>query len=114
MLAKDNRISKTTDYNNIYKNGKKIPGKYIITYILNNDLGHNRYGIVTSKKIGNAVIRNKAKRRLRSIIRLNMKKIKPSHDIVIIGRYKIRGIKFALLSKDFITVMRKSGLWCKD
>ena len=114
MLAKEYRISKTKDYNLVYKNGKKIWGRYIIVYILKNKLGHNRYGIVTSKKIGKAVTRNKAKRQVRSIISLHMAKIKTSYDIVIIGRHSIGNTDFELVNKDFIITMRKSGLWCEN
>ncbi len=114
MLAKHYRISNSADYNTIYKNGKKVPGRYIIVYILKNDLGYNRYGLVTSKKVGNAVIRNKVKRQLRSIIKVNMPYLKTSFDIVLVGRYKIGGTPFDLLEKDFTIVMRKSGLWCEN
>lgn len=111
MLAKEYRINSSRDYNNIYKNGKKVSGRYIIVYILDNECGFNRYGVVTSKKIGNAVVRNKVKRQLRSIIKGNFDNVKTSHDIVIVGRYKISGVKYDLLNKDFMIVMRKSGLW---
>ena len=111
MLAKQNRISNSADYNTIYKSGKKIPGRYIIIYLLKNDLGYNRYGIVTSKKIGKAVVRNKVKRQLRAIIKNHIPKLKTSFDIVLIGWHKIGGTPFDLLEKDFTIVMRKSGLW---
>lgn len=113
MLAKGFRISESRDYNNIYKNGKKVPGRYIIVYILDNELGFNRYGVVTSKKVGNAVIRNKIKRQIRSIIKNNLNNIKASHDIVIVARHKISGVEYDLLNKDFMVVMRKSDLWCE-
>lgn len=114
MLAKEYRINQSRDYNNIYKNGKKVPGRYIIVYILENGLGFNRYGVVTSKKIGNAVNRNKIKRQLRAIIKNNLDKIKTSHDIVIVGRHKIGGTEYDLLENDYRIVMRKSGLWCEN
>ncbi len=114
MLAKTYRIKEAKDYNIIYKYGKKTLGRYIIVYILANQLEYNRFGIVTSKKIGKAVIRNKAKRRLRAIVSTNMDKIKTSYDIVIVARYKIAGIDYKILNKDFIKVMGKSGLWCEN
>lgn len=111
MLAKKYRINQNKEYNAIYNNGEKVIGRYIIIYILANNLDYNRYGIVTSKKIGNAVIRNKAKRRLRHIVKINMENIKTSYDIVIIGRYKISETDFKLIERDFMIVMRKLGLW---
>ena len=114
MLAKKYRIKSSKEYNSIYRNGKKVLGKYIIVYILTNKLEYNRFGIATSKKIGKAVIRNKAKRQLRAIISNNMNKLRTSYDIVIVARYKIGSIDYELLKNDFDKVMGKSGLWCEN
>lgn len=110
MLSKEKRINKGRDYNNIFKNGKKIPGRYIIVFITKNSLGRNRCGIVTSKKVGNAVVRNRAKRQLRSIVNNGWEKIKDGHDIVIVARQNINGAVFDLLVRDFYIVMRKADL----
>jgi ribonuclease P protein component len=110
MLSKERRISKGRDYNNIFKNGKKIPGRYIIVFITGNNLGRNRFGIVTSKKVGNAVVRNRAKRQLRAIVKNGWEKVKDGYDIVIVARKNIDGVVYDLLVRDFYIVMRKADL----
>ncbi|MGI5920333.1 MAG: ribonuclease P protein component [Syntrophomonadaceae bacterium] len=110
MLSKEKRINKGKDYNNIFHYGKKIPGRYIIVFIQENNLGRNRCGIVTSKKVGNAVIRNRAKRQLRAIISNGWETINDGYDIVIVARKNITTAVFNQLVRDFYMVMRKAGL----
>ena len=110
MLDKEKRICKSRDFKNSYKIGKKIPGRYIIVFVTGNKLGCNRFGIVTSKKVGKAVVRNKAKRQIRAIINNQEKQIKTGYDIVIVVRQKITAAVFALIEKDFRIVMRKANL----
>lgn len=110
MLNKKYRINKPEDYNYIYKNGKKIPGKYIIVFIASNNLNYNRFGIVSSKKVGNAVIRNRARRQMRAIIQKNWDQISKGHDFVIVARYNIKESIFAMLEKDFLTAVKKARL----
>lgn len=108
MLNKKYRINKKEDYNYIYKHGKKMQGRYIIVFIASNDLGYSRFGIVSSKKTGNAVVRNRAKRQLRAAIQKNLSKINDSRDTVIITRYNIAQASFDLLEKDLLTVLKKA------
>lgn len=110
MLKKLFRISKSKEYNNTYNSGLKIPGKYLIAYVLTNNLPVNRFGIVASKKIGNAVTRNRARRRLRAIAENSTDRLKAGHDIVLIARQGISKVDFSKLEKEFYTVMKKAGL----
>jgi ribonuclease P protein component len=110
MLKKLFRISNSQEYNNTYKNGLKIPGKYLIAYIMINNLGINRFGIVASKKVGNAVIRNRSRRRIRAIAESSGEHLQPGYDIVIIARQSIVATDYNRLEKDFYTVMKKAGL----
>ncbi len=111
MVKKENKIRKKRDYNNIYKNGKIKHGKYIIVFTKKNILSYNRFGIVTSKKIGTAVIRNRVKRQIRAIIIKNKEKIKFNYDIVIVTRHNIKNVSFKEIEKDFINALRKAGLY---
>lgn len=108
MLHTDWRISQGKDYRAIYKKGKRVAGRHIIIFAHPNDLAYNRFGIVASKKTGNAVIRNRAKRVIREVIRNNFFNLRPGFDVVIVARYNIRGVKFSLIEKDYLTLMRKA------
>jgi ribonuclease P protein component len=60
MLHTDWRINRGKEYRAIYNRGKRVVGRYMIIFACPNCLPYNRFGIVTSKKIGNAVVRNRA------------------------------------------------------
>lgn len=108
MLNKKYRINTKKEYDYIYKNGKRIQSRYIIVFVIPNNLEYSRFGFVTSKKVGNAVIRNRAKRQSRAIIQKNVEQIKTGYDYVIIARYNIKDAVFALLEKDFLIALKKA------
>lgn len=103
-------IKSNKDYRVIYKYGKKYHGRYIIVFIKENDCGYNRFGIVTSKKIGNAVVRNRAKRQLRAILFNNKEKMATGFDMVIVARFSIKGAISNSIEKDFLNLIRKARL----
>ena len=79
---------KKKDFDNIFKKGKAIPGKFIFLKALKNNLNNNQFGIIVSTKISKkAVIRNKIKRQLREIIKQT--DIRPGFDIVIVTKLEI-------------------------
>jgi ribonuclease P protein component len=110
MLVREKRISRGYEFRNIYQQGKKVTGKYIIAFVNSNSAELSRFGIVTSKKVGKAVTRNKAKRRLRAIIQQETVNLKAGFDVVIVVRKYFPDASFELIKKDFLKVMGKAGL----
>lgn len=111
MIGKEFRIRESQQYNNIYQNGKKYLSKCLIVFVLKNDLGINRFGIVTSKKVGNAIKRNKAKRRLTALVEENRLNLQQGYDFILVSRPLISKTDYSQLEKDFVSVMRKTGVW---
>lgn len=110
MLNKRYRITDKKVYDCTYKGGKRISGRYLIVFIRENGASHNRFGIVTSKKVGKAVARNLVKRRLRALVGQELPGFKGNYDVVIVARYNSKEAEFTALKKDFLIVMRKAGL----
>lgn len=73
-------------FKNVYCSGKSYANKYLIMYIMKNDLSTNRLGISVSKKVGNSVVRHRVKRLIKESYRLNEEKIMIGYDIVVIAR----------------------------
>jgi ribonuclease P protein component len=69
-----------------------------------------RLGVVTSKKIGNAVARSRARRLLRESFRLHQRELSRAVDLVLVARPSIAGRKFSEVEQDFLRVLRQARL----
>jgi len=98
-------VKEHKDFDRIIKNGKFKKSRYYVIYYDDNEFAYDRFGISVGKKIGNAVYRNKHKRKLRSIID-NYKKIYVnSKDYIIILRGSAKNIPYLELNEDFLKIM---------
>ncbi len=70
----------------------------------------SRLGVVTSSRIGSAVVRSRARRLMRESFRLHQHELSGAVDLVLIARNSIVGRSFAAVEKDFLTTLRKAGL----
>ena len=83
---------------------------YMVLYARRNRLGINRVGITTGKKLGHAVVRNRARRRIREVYRLNEDRFQPGWDIVVVARSKSVTADFAALTAAFLSLAEKAGI----
>ena len=101
-MKKTVTIKSNCDFRRVYGKGKSIQGPALVSYVLKNRAGICRIGITTSKKIGNAVQRNRARR----VITAAYQSLGPLHggyDIVFVARTKTVFKK----STEIAAVMRK-------
>lgn len=101
-------IKKNEDFSNIIKNGNKNKSNLYYVYYSKNYLDYNRYGIAVSKKIGNAVIRNKNKRQVKSIIDNIKMKIK-GYDFVVILKTNINDFSYIQKEEDIRGLFNNIG-----
>lgn len=84
MLSKKNCLKKKKDFSRVFKEGKKINGKFVYIKIFPNNLLESRFGIIISKKvIKKAVLRNRLKRQTRFILKNILPKIKTNIDCIV-------------------------------
>jgi ribonuclease P protein component len=69
-----------------------------------------RLGVVTSKKVGNAVVRSRVRRLLRESFRLHQHELKGPVDLVLVARPSIVGKKFAEVERDFLRVLKQARM----
>jgi|MudIll2142460700_1097286.scaffolds.fasta_scaffold28801_3 ribonuclease P protein component len=79
-------LTRKCEFKNVFEQGRKFPSQYLILYIQNNGLDHSRLGFAVSRKVGNAVTRNRIKRRLREIFRKLLTEYDLCCDIVVVAR----------------------------
>ena len=108
-MKKKDKISKNREYKKIYNRGKSMVSPVIITYILKNRFNSVRVGITTSKKIGNAVNRNRARRVIREAFRLLREKVNIGYDIVFVARTRTCIVKTEAVMKDMKYHLEKLG-----
>ena len=79
-------LKKRADFQMVYRKGTSFANRYLVMYVLQNDLGKNRVGISVSKKVGNSVVRHRLTRLIRESYRLNELKFVEGLDMVVIAR----------------------------
>ena len=83
------RLRRSTEFARVKQEGKPYRHPTMLLNFVKNDLPYNRYGFVTSKKLGNAVTRNRTKRRLREATYQLHPRLHQGYDIVLIARPSI-------------------------
>ena len=84
-------LKKNQDFQRVYKSGKSYANKYLVMYVLKNNLDRNRIGVSVSKKVGNSVVRHRLARLIRESFRLRGEEFQSGLDIVVIARNTAKG-----------------------
>lgn len=102
------RLSNPRDFQAIYAQGKTWTSKLLILRALPNGTGRNRYGVVTSKRVGKAVRRNRTKRLIREGVR--HLHIKGGWDVVFIARAAAAEAEYHQLWKTIADLLHRARL----
>ena len=103
-MKKINIVRKKYDFDSVIKNGSMLKNDCFILYYRENNLNKYRFGISVGKKLGNAVFRNKYKRKIRNIIDNNKKIYENNFDYIIIMRKTCINVDFERMNKKFISI----------
>ena len=109
MLKKE-VLRKKADFSLIYNRGKSVNDRYVVLFYRKNGLSYNRRAFLASKKVGNSVRRNRARRLVRESFNNIEKKLKKGYDIVIIARNSINDKSFSQVDDSLIRAFNRSGL----
>lgn len=103
------RIKKRQEFLSLYKKGNRYKGKYFNLVYFPNDLDYSRMAVIVSKKIGNAVSRNKIKRWMRDLFRRNKDLLKDHLDILIVVKREIQEASWSSLRESYISAIDSIG-----
>lgn len=92
-LGKDFRVRRRADFTGAYAQGKKVVVRPFVLFARTNETGACRIGITATRKIGNAVVRNRAKRVVREAFRRVRMDLVPGYDYVVVVRPKLLELK---------------------
>ena len=97
-------------FRRLYRKGKTVADGRIALYARHNGRKENRLGLTVSTKVGCAVVRNRVRRRLREIYRLNAHRFKTGYDIVIVARMRCVGAEYKKLEAAVLEACEKLEL----
>ena len=103
-------LKSNRDFRRLYSRGKRAVSPTMAVYVRRGRPGQNRLGITVSKKLGNAVTRNKVRRRLREIYRLHEEEFLSGRDIVIVARTRAVHVSYWTLDRDLTRLFKRLGL----
>jgi ribonuclease P protein component len=107
------KFSGSLKLNHIFQRLYRTSGQaspYMVLYARKNRTGTNRVGITVSKKLGKAHVRNRVRRRLREVYRLNEEQFQPGWDIVVVARSRAVEAKFSKLTESYLSLAARAGI----
>ena len=107
------KFSSALKLNHIFRRLYATPAQangYLVLYARRNRSAQNRVGVTVGKKLGHAVVRNRVRRRLREVYRLNEAKFAPGWDIVVVARSRCIKADFQKLTQAYLSLAEKAGI----
>lgn len=110
-LRRSSRLAQNRDFARVRQSGQRLVwGCLIANWNRLPEGAPPKLGVVTSKKIGGAVERSRARRLLRESFRLHQHELTAPVELVLVARNSIAGKNFAGVEKDFLAVLRRASL----
>ena len=109
-MTKPAVLNENKDFRRLYGRGKSKVHPALVTYVQKNRVGGCRVGNTTSKKIGNAVARNRARRVIREAYRLLLPQIEGNYDLVFVARTKTTFMKSTQVCNVMAAQLKELGL----
>jgi len=111
-LGRSMRLAQSRDFARVRQAGERLAlGCLIANWHKLPDGMTPKLGVVTSKKIGGAVQRSRARRLLRESFRLHQHELAQPVELVLVARNSIAGKDFAAVEKDYLAALKRAGLW---
>ena len=104
------RLRTSRDFQHVRESGKSYHHSMLWISIVENKYGHNRYGFITNKRIGKAIVRNRVKRLMREHVRRLHPMLQQGYDVVVIARPQLAQKTYLQYGDALQAVFRQAGL----
>ncbi len=109
-MRKNYRVKSEKDFNAIFKRGQSFANRKFVVYMLEKEQKHFRVGISVSKKLGNAVVRNSIKRKIRHVLMQHQKQLVQA-DFVVIARKGVEELDYHQVEQNLLHVLKIAKLY---
>jgi ribonuclease P protein component len=111
-MLKPGILRNKNDFSALYNKGKSAGGKYVVLFYRKNRLPERRRAFLASKKVGNSVRRNRARRLMKESYRTFENELPTGYDVLFIARNTIigDGVKCASVEASMRALLQKTGL----
>lgn len=106
-------LKRNKQFRQVYRKGKSVACRELVLIYAKNRSDMVHVGFSVGKKLGNSVVRNRVKRRLREAFRPNLPLLLPGFDLIVIARDAARDAPFSSLTDSLRYLLRKAGLFQK-
>ena len=113
-LGRRRRLRRSANFQEAYAQGRRGFGRYMVMWLRTGPDASLRLGVVTSRKVGGAVERNRARRRLREAFRRHRHEWEGDCEVVLVARRDIVQASWPDLEQDLLALARRAGLVRKD
>ena len=107
-------VKENYEFRRIYRKGKSAVSPQLVIYCQRNRRGHSRLGVSVSTKLGCAVVRNRVRRRIREVYRLNKAKMLPGYDLIVVARVRAVETDYQKLDRAYLRLLEQLDLLRED
>ena len=107
-------LKENYEFRRMYQKGASAVGGGMVVYCRKNGRAHNRLGVTVSTKLGHAVVRNRARRRLRELFRLSQNRMAQGWDVLLVARGRTARCPHSMLQRDYDRALAQLGLVQED
>ena len=107
-LTKPNYLRKRREFLRVQKTGRRFKRRHLVLIVAPGDSAEARVGFTVSRKVGEAVMRNKVRRRLREILRLHPEAILPGRDHVVVAYSEAAGASYGTLRDELLWALNQA------
>ncbi len=98
-FGRHERVRRRAEFQKAYERGVRVRGRYSTVFVLPNTLPVGRLGVAATRKLGGAVVRNRAKRLIREVFRRN--KFAPGFDLVVVPKRELLDASLTAFETDY-------------